>query len=185
MMRMDGTERTLPRHAGSHGYLDLLFDLVAERPRLVKTRARDAQPLNALLIDQDVSRNGSHAEDRLHPVVAIEVLRPYHAVLPHELVPRALLAIAADADDDERIARVILVEPAHRRQRLHAGSAPTRPEIQQYDLAAQRVERELLVFGSRDRELRRVLFPSLARIGDERLRGLGGRAVRAQLDLLS
>ena len=98
----------------------------------------DAHP--ALAVDQEARRHRLDVEltgDRPFGVVLDAEFRG--DLLEEGIGERAVL-VEVDGDDDEALFRVLLLELVHPRERLKAGRAPGRPEIDQDDLAVQGLE---------------------------------------------
>ena len=71
------------------------------------------------------------------PFLAVEVVQPVHFLSRDERVERFLFLVEADRDDLETLLGKLLVSGPEMRQLGHAGTAPGRPEINQYDLSLE------------------------------------------------
>jgi hypothetical protein len=90
----------------------------------------------------------------------------------------------ADADEDEFGGIISASEIAQFRHRLAAGRAPRRPEIQNYDLADQLFEGQILSLDRGEAEVGSKFFAGTPRIGQHQFCSLGNRGGRIECEAL-
>src|SRR5690606_9049574 len=145
----------IPRsvRARSPGTLQHAFDRSAQGR--LREIADHAVPDTSASVDEKRLGNGGHAAILADDARCREDDWIRDVVLGKELADAAAcVRIRCYADDDESVSCVVTIDALEARHLDAAGETPRRPEVHEYDAAAQRLEREAVAIQRRQCEAR-------------------------------